>query len=234
LFGRLSDGREVYSYTLRNENGMKVKLMNYGAAVMQIKVPDRYGCFTDVVGGYDCIESYVGADGFQGATVGRCANRISTGGFTIDGVRYELSKNNGEGHIHGGFDGFDAKLWSVTELDSDEPEIVFGYISKDGEEGYPGRLDVKVTYKLLSDNALSINFKATTDKKTIVNLINHSFFNLNGQASGNALKHKLQINSKTIVPVDEKLCSYNVLQSAEKTVFDFTPYNYPADDDTSD
>ena len=123
LFGVLADGREVYAYTLKNANGMSAKIITYGGAIVELKVPDRKGCFTDVVGGYDCIESYVGADGFQGATVGRCANRVSTGGFTLDGVRYELSKNNGEGHIHGGFESFAAKLWSVEERDSDEPEI---------------------------------------------------------------------------------------------------------------
>lgn len=220
LFGLLSDGREVYSYTLRNKNGMKLKVMNYGAALMQIKVPDRYGCFTDVIGGYDSLESYVGASGFQGAVVGRCANRISSGGFTLDGVRYDLSKNDGEGHIHGGFEGFDSKLWSVIDGE-DDSEIVLEYVSEDMEEGYPGRLTTKITYRLLEDNSVSINFFAVTDKKTVVNLLNHSFFNLAGYANGSVLDHVLTIYSDKYLGIGDDIIPTGEILSVKGTPFDF-------------
>ena len=220
LFGRLADGREVYSYTLRNKDGMKVKIMTYGATLMQIKVPDRYGCFTDVIGGYDSLASYVGATGFQGAVVGRCANRVSSGGFTLDGVRYELSKNRGETHIHGGFEGFDSKIWSVVDCD-DDSTLILEYVSEDMEEGYPGRLTTRITYKLLEDNAISINFFAITDKKTVVNLLNHSFFNLAGYANGSILDHELTINSDRYLEIGEHVMPTGKILSVEGTPFDF-------------
>lgn len=220
LFGRLADGREVYSYTLRNNDGMKVKIMTYGATLMQIKVPDRYGCFTDVIGGYDSLASYVGATGFQGAVVGRCANRVSSGGFTLDGVRYELSKNRGETHIHGGFEGFDSKIWSVIDCD-DDSTLILEYVSEDMEEGYPGRLTTRITYKLLEDNAISINFFAITDKKTVVNLLNHSFFNLAGYANGSILDHELTINSDRYLEIGDHVMPTGKILSVEGTPFDF-------------
>ena len=220
LFGRLADGREVYSYTLRNKDGMKVKIMTYGATLMQIKVPDRYGCFTDVIGGYDSLASYVGATGFQGAVVGRCANRVSSGGFTLDGVRYELSKNRGETHIHGGFEGFDSKIWSVIDCD-DDSTLILEYVSEDMEEGYPGRLTTRITYKLLEDNAISINFFAITDKKTVVNLLNHSFFNLAGYANGSILDHELTINSDRYLEIGDHVMPTGKILSVEGTPLDF-------------
>lgn len=220
LFGRLADGREVYSYTLRNKDGMKVKIMTYGATLMQIKVPDRYGCFTDVIGGYDSLDSYVVATGFQGAVVGRCANRVSSGGFTLDGVRYELSKNRGETHIHGGFEGFDSKIWSVIDCD-DDSTLILEYVSEDMEEGYPGRLTTRITYKLLEDNAISINFFSVTDKKTVVNLLNHSFFNLAGYANGSILDHELTINSDRYLEIGDHVMPTGKILSVEGTPFDF-------------
>ncbi|MBQ8141038.1 MAG: galactose mutarotase [Clostridia bacterium] len=221
LFGTLSDGSEVYSYTLRNRSGMKVKIMSLGGAVMQIKVPDRNGCFADVVGGYDSLDSYVGGDGYQGALIGRFGNRIAGGTFTLDGVKYTLAVNNGKNHLHGGDAGFDSKVWSVAERDSDEPELVLNYVSPDGEEGYPGRLDVTVTYKLSADNALSIIYRAETDKKTIINLTNHSYFNLAGYADGDILDHELYLDADSYLPTDETLIPTGELRSVEGTPFDF-------------
>lgn len=221
LFGILSDGREVYAYTLVNQNKMKVKIMNYGGAILEIRVADRYGCFTDVIGGYDCLESYVGGDGYQGALIGRVGNRICDGVFTLDGKTYTLAVNNGKNHLHGGNVGFDSKLWDAEARDGEEPELVLSYTSPDGEEGYPGNLEVTVTYKLTSDNGLSINYKAVTDKKTVINLTNHSYFNLSGCANGNVLDHTLFLDADTFLPTDETLIPTGELRSVEGTPFDF-------------
>lgn len=237
LFGKLDDGTEVYSYTLRNESGMKVKIMSLGGTIMKIKVPDRNGCFTDVIGGYDSLESYVGADGYQGALIGRFGNRIADGVFTLDGEKYTLATNNGKNHLHGGNVGFDSKVWRVTERDSEEPELEMSYISVDGEEGYPGTLGVTVTYKLTADNALSINYRAVTDKKTILNLTNHTYFNLAGYANGSILDHELFLDADTFLPTDETLIPTGELRSVKGTPFDFrTPKKIGKDfyaDDTA-
>lgn len=221
LFGVLPDGREVYSYTLKNKGGMKVKIISYGGAIVKIKVPDRNGTFSDVVGGYDSLDSYVGGDGYQGALIGRIGNRIADGIFTLEGIRYALAVNNGKNHLHGGAEGFDSKIWAVEELDSDEPELKLSLTSPDGEEGYPGKLDVTVIYKLTADNALSINYRAVTDKKTILNLTNHSYFNLAGYADGDILDHELWLDADTYLPTDETLIPTGELRSVEGTPFDF-------------
>ena len=221
FFGKLCSGEEVYSYTLQNKNGMKVKILSYGGAIAELWTPDRNGSFADLVGGYDSLDSYVGGDGYQGALIGRVGNRIAKGRFTLDGVKYTLAVNNGENHLHGGDVGFDSKVWSVTEVDSDEPELELGYLSPDGEEGYPGALDVKVTYKLTADNALSINYRATTDKKTVLNLTNHTYFNLAGYTHGTVLDHELYLDADSFLPTDEGLIPTGELRSVEGTPFDF-------------
>ncbi len=221
LFGTLSNGTEVYSYTLRNRNGMKVKISSYGGTVMELWVPDREGKLADVVGGYDNLDSYVGGDGYQGALIGRVGNRIAKGRFTLDGVDYTLAVNNGENHLHGGDVGFDSRVWSVTEKDSDEPELELCLTSADGEEGYPGRLDVKVAYKLTADNALSINYRAVTDKRTPVNLTNHMYFNLAGYTDGNVLDHELYLDADSFLPTDEGLIPTGEIRSVSGTSFDF-------------
>ena len=221
-FGSLADTRKVSEYTLTNSNGVKVKLLDYGATVKEIHVPDKDGVFADVVAGYDTLESYVNADGYQGAVIGRIGNRICKGKFILDGKEYNLFINNGPNHLHGGQYGFNAKIWDVDMFDGDEPSIVFSYTSPDGEEGYPGTLNVKVKYSLSADNALSINYVATTDKKTIVNLTNHSYFNLGGFGSGSVHSHELWLDAEFYLPTDDTLIPTGEIRSVKGTPFDFT------------
>ena len=221
LFGTLADGTEVYSYTLGNANGMTVKILSYGGAIAQINVPDKKGCFTDVIGGYDCLDSYVRGDGYQGALIGRVGNRIAKGKFSLEGKDYSMFINNGPNHLHGGEFGFNAKVWDVTEKDSDEPELSLHIVSPDGDEGYPGALDVTVTYKLNSKNGLSIRYEATTDKTTILNLTNHTYFNIRGYASGSVHPLILWLDADTYLPTDDTLIPTGELRSVEGTPFDF-------------
>ncbi len=221
LFGTLSDGTEVYSYTMRNANGMKVKILSYGGVIAQIKVPDKKGTFTDVVGGYDCLDSYVRGDGYQGALIGRWGNRIAKGKFTLEGKEYSLFINNGVNHLHGGEFGFNAKVWDVTEKDGDEPMLVLHILSPDGDEGYPGALDLTVTYKLSAQNGLSIRYEATTDKTTVLNLTNHTYFNVAGYASGSVHPLILWIDADTYLPTDETLIPTGEIRSVAGTPFDF-------------
>ena len=222
LFGTLPDAREVHEYTLSNSLGMTVKLLDYGATIREIHVPDKTGKFDDVIAGYDTLDSYVNADGYQGAVIGRIGNRICNGKFTLDGKEYDLYINNGPNHLHGGKEGFNAKLWSAEMTDGDEPSVVFSYVSPDGEEGYPGTLKVSVKYTLSKDNALSINYVATTDKKTIVNLTNHSYFNLGGYGSGSVHSHILSLDAPYYLPTDENLIPTGEIRSVKGTPFDFT------------
>ena len=222
FFGKLEDGREVYSYSLKNANGMQVKIISYGGALVEIKVPDRKGCFSDVIGGYDYLESYVGGDGYQGALIGRVGNRIARGKFSLEGKDYSLFINNGVNHLHGGEFGFDKKVWDVTvNSDGEEPEISLHTTSPDGEEGYPGSLDVTVIYKLNALNGLSIRYVATTDKATPINLTNHTYFNLGGYASGSVHSLWLTLDADTYLPTDETLIPTGELKSVEGTPFDF-------------
>ena len=221
FFGKLCGGEEVYSYTLQNKSGMSVKILSYGGTVVELYAPDREGNIADLVGGYDSLDFYVGGDGYQGALIGRVGNRIAKGVFELEGVKYTLATNNGENHLHGGAVGFDSRVWSVTEVDSDEPELELSYLSPDGEEGYPGNLSVVVTYKLTTDNALSIHYRATTDKKTVVNLTNHTYFNLAGYTHGTVLDHELYLDADSFLPTDEGLIPTGELRSVEGTPFDF-------------
>ena len=221
-FGSLSDGRAVSEYTLVNANGINVKLLDYGATVKEIHVPDKNGIFADVVAGYDTLDSYVNADGYQGAVIGRIGNRICKGKFTLDGKEYNLFINNGPNHLHGGEYGFNSKIWNAEMIDGDEPAVVFEYTSPDGEEGYPGTLNVTVKYTLTADNALSINYVATTDKKTIVNLTNHSYFNLGGYSSGSIHSHDLMLDAQYYLPTDDTLIPTGEIRSVKGTPFDFT------------
>ena len=221
LFGTLKDGREVYSYTLRNSNGMKVKILSYGGVIAQIKVPDKNGCFTDVVGGYDCLESYVNGDGYQGALIGRWGNRIKAGKFTLDGVEYKLFINNGNNHLHGGEVGFSNKVWKSGASCTDVANLTLDYFSPDGEEGYPGNLNVRVVYTLDNDNALTIKYHATTDKLTVINLTNHTYFNLAGFNSGKIFDHVLKLECDRFLPTDDELIPTGEIASVEGTPFDF-------------
>ena len=222
FFDNLPDGRPVHRYVMQNANGMKAAILDFGGAIQQILVPDRKGRYSDVVGGYDNAYDYYYGDGYQGALIGRVGNRICKGKFTLDGVVYDnLYINNGENHLHGGKEGFNAKIWDVTPIDGDEPALKLHYVSPDGEEGYPGTLDVTVTYTLKANNALSIRYVATTDKKTILNLTNHCYFNLGGFASGKIYDHLLMLDAQTYLATDENLIPTGELKSVEGTPFDF-------------
>ena len=220
-FGILSDGRKVSAYTLRNENGMKVKIIDFGGAIVQIKVPDKDGNRTDVICGYDQLDSYVNGDGYQGALIGRFGNRIGKGKFTLDGKAYKVSINDNSNSLHGGICGFNAKIWAAEMVDGDEPELKLSLTSPDGEEGYPGKMDVKVTYKLTANNALEIRYSAVTDKPTLINLTNHAYFNLGGYDSGTILDHKLWLDAESYLPTSTDLIPTGEIRPVDGTPFDF-------------
>lgn len=222
LFGVIPSGKEVYLYTLQNKSGANVKIMSLGATIVSINVPDKNGIFADVVCGYDNIDAYLNNSGYQGATIGRFGNRIENSEFIIDENEYKLYSNEGKNHLHGGKEGFDKKNWNATTWEiGDTSYIEFSILSKDGEEGYPGNLRVKVTFSFNSENILSLNYKATTDKKTIVNLTNHSYFNLSGYDSGNILNHTLKIDADKITDIRDDLIPTGEEISVEDTPFDF-------------
>lgn len=220
-FGFLKNGQEASIYTLIGKGGLSASVSDYGATLVSLLAPDKNGALCDVVGGYDCLDSYVRASGYQGATVGRFANRIGGACFTLDGKEYKLAQNSNGNHIHGGLEGFDKKIWAVEMRDGEEPSIVFSYISRDMDEGYPGTLDVQVTYTVTAKNALAIHYQATTDKKTIINLTNHSYFNLGGYASGTVRDHLLTMDADCYVRTDEKLIPTGEIVPVEGTPFDF-------------
>jgi aldose 1-epimerase len=223
-FGETPDGRVIHLYTLKNPNGIKVKIINYGAAIVSIEVPDKNGNFADIVLGYDSLDGYINDSVYLGVTVGRYANRIAGGKFTIDGVEYRLAKNNGENHLHGGIEGFFKKVWSEKNVFSSKEKagIELSYLSKDKEEGYPGNLQSIVKYTLTPNNELIIEYEASTDKPTPVNLTNHSYFNLKGQGNGDILNHRIMLNAKKYTPVDEGLIPTGEIKSVEGTPLDFT------------
>ena len=213
-FGATPDGEEVYLYTLTN-NGAELSITNYGGAVTSIKVPDRNGVLGDVVLGYETLDEYVRNPRYLGALIGRYANRIGCGKFSLNGVEYQLAQNNGPNHLHGGMKGFDKRVWRANET---EGGLDLEYFSKDGEENYPGNLNVKVSYTLV-DSELRIDYKASTDKDTIVNLTNHSYFNLAG--SGDILGHELMLNAENFTPVSKDLIPTGEIWAVENTAMDF-------------
>ena len=219
-YGTAPDGA-VDQYTLRNKNGMEVKIITLGGIITNIMVPDADGNMGDVTLGFDNLEGYLGAHPFFGALVGRYGNRIAKGKFSIDGVEYKLATNNGENHLHGGTKGFDKVLWTATEFDDGkEVGLQLNYVSADMEEGYPGTLSVRVVYTLNNDNEIGIQYQAKTDKKTHVNLTNHAYFNLAGAGNGDILNHELMINADQMTPVDEGLIPTGIA-SVDGTPFDF-------------
>jgi aldose 1-epimerase len=221
-FGTMSDGTAVKIFTLTNASGMEVRVLTYGAIVVSIKVPDRSGGLDDVVVGHDALEGYLTRSRFFGALVGRYGNRIGGAQFTLDGRTYALAKNNGPNHLHGGVKGFDKVVWhGAVKEDSRGPAVVFSRTSPDGEEGYPGTLDVSVTYVLTPANALTIEYQAKTDKTTHVNLTNHSYFNLAGDGSGDVLGHLLTLNADRYTPVDAGQIPTGELAPVEGTPLDF-------------
>ena len=221
-FGKTEDGMAVDLFTLTNANGMKLKITNYGGIVTSIFVPDKDGNLGDVVLGYDNLEGYLNNNPYFGCIVGRYGNRIAKGKFTLNGKNYTLATNNEPNHLHGGVKGFDKVVWAAKEVkDKDTVGLELTYLSKDGEEGYPGNLSVKVIYTLTNDNALRIDYEATTDQPTVVNLTNHSYFNLKDAGASSILNHELMIDADYITPVDETLIPTGELRSVEGTPFDF-------------
>ncbi len=221
LFGVLPNGTEIFRYVMQNKNGMTVSILNYGAIIQQLIVPDKNGTGVDVMVGFDSAYAYFLDTSAQGALVGRVVNRIKGAAFSMDGTEYLLSKNRGENHLHGGFEGFGKKIWQVKPTDGDEPAVCLTYISPDGEEGYPGTLTVNVTYTLKKSNALAIQYTATTDKKTIVNLTNHGYFNLGGTASGHVLGQVLTIDADRVLETDAALIPSGRMLAVEGKPVDF-------------
>ena len=223
-FGKLDDGTVVELYTLTNAHGLTAKIMTYGAILTELHVPDKDGKEGDVVLGFDNLAQYVKGHPYFGSTVGRVANRIAKGKFTLDGKEYTLAVNNGPNHLHGGLRGFDKVIWKAQIVRSaDGPSVRFSYHSPDGEEGYPGNLDVTVTYTLTNKNGLRIDYAATTDKATPVNLTNHSYFNLAGQ--GDILGTEMMIAADRYVAVDDTLIPTGELKDVSGTPMDFrTPH----------
>lgn len=222
-FGQLPDGQHVDLYILTNANGLKARVMNYGATLVSLEVPDREGSFADITLGFDSLEGYLSASPYFGSTVGRYANRIAKGKFTLDGVEYTLAQNNGENHLHGGIQGFDKVIWDAEPFRMEEAVgVKFVYLSKDGEEGYPGNLTSSVTYMLTDRDELRISYEAETDKPTPVNLTHHSYFNLEGQGSGDILGHELMLNADKYTPVDQGLIPTGKIRSVADSPMDFT------------
>ena len=221
-FGRTPDGKAVELYTLTNKNGAEVVITTYGGSVVSLKVPDREGNLGDVVLGFDAVDGYVNNTSYIGALIGRYGNRIGHAQFKLDGKTYTLAKNNGENTLHGGTKGFNKAVWTAKEITAkDGQALELTYLSKDGEEGFPGNLHVRVIYTLTDSNALRIEYFATTDKDTVVNLTNHSYFNLAGPGSGDILSHVLTVNSDKFTPVDSGLIPTGEFRDVAGTPCDF-------------
>lgn len=220
-FGTTSDGN-VDLFSLKNKNGMEVKITNYGGIITSIIVPDKDGEMADVVLGFDNLAQYLEPHPYFGAIVGRYGNRIANGKFNLDNNTFTLVKNNGENHLHGGTKGFDKMIWEAKEIKTaNEVGVRMSYTSPDMEEGFPGNLEVGVEYSLTEDNQLIISYEAKTDKKTVCNLTNHSYFNLTGEGNETILHHELFVNANQITPTDDGMIPTGKLQSVEATPFDF-------------
>lgn len=220
-FEKTIDGKPTHLYVLKNKKGMEVAVSNYGGHLVSALVPDKAGKLISVVLGFDNIEGFQkAASSYYGATIGRYGNRIAKGKFTLDGKEYPLFKNDGPNTLHGGKKGFNNVVWDGKQVDPQTVQLT--YLSKDMEEGFPGNLKTKVTYHLTDDNAIQISYEATTDKTTVVNLTNHSYFNLNGEGSGTILDHTVQIDADNFTPVDKTLIPTGKLEPVKGTPFDFT------------
>ena len=211
-------GKPTALYVLTNDNGMEVCITNYGGRIVSVMVPDKNGKMTDVVLGYDNIDDYVSNDGNYGALIGRYGNRIANGQFTLDSVEYQLPQNNNGHCLHGGPEGYHTKVWDAIQVNGNTLEL--NYLSKDGEAGFPGNLNIKVIYTLDNTNAIDIRYEATTDKPTIVNLTNHSYFNLSGIAGSQILDHLIMVNADHYTPVDSTLIPTSEIAPVDSTPMD--------------
>src|SRR5581483_1518579 len=216
-WGKTAEGEPVDLYTLANARGAEARIATYGGIVVSLKVPDRSGAMGDVVAGFDNLDGYLKPGPYFGAIIGRYGNRIGQGRFFLNGKEYTLAKNNGENHLHGGLRGFDKRVWAAKPLSAQSLELT--YLSKDGEEGYPGNLSVTVTYTLTDANDFLFDYSATTEKDTVVNLTNHSYFNLAGE--GDILGHEVVIHADRFTPVGKNLIPTGELRSVAGTPFDF-------------
>ncbi len=236
-FGITQDGQKAKLYTLTNANGMVVKITNYGGVITELWVPDKNGNPGDIVLGFDTLAEYEKDSPHFGCIVGRYANRIANGKFTLDGKEYTLAVNNGKNHLHGGIKGFDKVVWDAHSFENkDGVGLRLHYLSKDMEEGYPGNLDVYVTYTLTNDNEIRIHYEATTDKPTVCNLTNHTYFNLAGQGYPTNAENQLMLNADNFTPIDEGLIPTGEIRSVKGTPMDFTKLtpigkNIDADDE---
>ena len=223
-FGKTADGQAVDVATMTNGKGIEAKVITYGGIIISLKAPDREGKPGDIVLGFDNLDGYLRGHPYFGAIIGRYGNRIGAGKFVLDGVEYKLAVNNGPNHLHGGIKGFDKVMWKIerAQAKGDEAILKLSYLSKDGEEGYPGNLRCTVTYTLTADNELKMRYEATTDKATVLNLTNHSYWNLAGQGSGDILGHELMLNADRYTPVDEGLIPTGELKSVKDSPMDFT------------
>ncbi len=221
-FNNTEDGKEVNLFYLKNDSGMQAAITNFGGRVVSLLVPSASGNVIDVVVGLKDVDAYTdknAASAYYGALIGRYGNRIANGKFNLEGKSYSIPVNNGPNALHGGKKGFDSHIWNAKQTDARTLELT--YVSADGEEGFPGKLTTKVIYELTNDNALKITYEATTDKPTVLNLTNHSYFNLNGAGSGSILEHTLKIDADQFTPVNDKLIPTGQLQNVENTPFDF-------------
>ncbi|MEP7188250.1 MAG: aldose epimerase family protein [Roseiflexaceae bacterium] len=220
-FGETAEGTLIERYTLTNANGLEAEIMTYGGTLLALRVPDRAGTFGDIVLGFDTLEPYLADHPFFGALVGRFCNRIAGAQFRLNGTTYPLARNDGVNHLHGGPHGFHRAIWSAKERPAEEgPSLALHYLSRDGEEGYPGNLSVDVVYTLTEQNALRIDYSATTDRDTVLNLTNHSYFNLSGSAD--ILDHEIQLDGTRFLPINETLIPIGELRSVQDTPMDFT------------
>ncbi|HEY9187963.1 MAG TPA: aldose epimerase family protein [Ignavibacteria bacterium] len=222
-FGKFYNNEDVYLFSLKNNNGIEVKITNYGGIITSIITPDKNGNFSDIVLGFETLDEYLAGHPYFGAIIGRYCNRIKNGTFILNGIQYNLAKNDGDNHLHGGLKGFDKVLWDFNIRKDEEKELLeFSYLSKDMEEGYPGNLQVNVTYSLNNNNELKIEYIAKTDKDTIINLTNHSYFNLSDEET--ILNHELKIYANYFTPIDSSLIPTGELLSVNNTPFDFTDF----------
>ena len=220
IFGQVDDQQSADLFTFTNDQGIEAKITNYGGIITALRVPDKTGHLDDIVLGFDTLDEYINHNPFFGALVGRYANRIAGGHFTLDDTEYQLVQNNGSNHLHGGTIGFDKVVWQAeTSQDHETATLCLAYLSQDGEEGYPGNLSIEVCYTLNNHNELRIDYTATTDKPTIINLTNHTYFNLAGQ--GDILSHEMMIDANHFTPIDETLIPIGEIYSVAGTPMDF-------------
>jgi aldose 1-epimerase len=222
LFGKMEDGRDVYEYTLKNKKGAEIKVINYGAAIVSLTAPNRNGKYEDIVFGYDNLDGYIKGTYFFGAVVGRYANRIAKGKITLEGKTYQLSVNDGENELHGGKVGFDKVFWDAKTFQGKQgPSIELTYVSPDGDMGYPGKVTLHVTYTLTNNNELKVYYEGTTDKTTILNPSQHSYFNLSGNPNTTILAEQIKINADAFTPVDKGLIPTGKIEKVAGTPLDF-------------